>query len=182
MKKVFSTLVLSVMALLVFSSNVKAQNKIGYVSVDEVLSIMPEIKKVQNELASYDSSLQINYSETLKEYLAKDSSFKVDSPRLTPAVRKAKESDLEKLAGELNNFQQNYQNMVTEKRNELMKPVVEKAVNTIKEVAKTGGYTYVFAKDALLVQPEGDDLLPLVKKKLGITDAPAKPAAPKTNN
>ncbi|MBI1781195.1 MAG: OmpH family outer membrane protein [Sphingobacteriales bacterium] len=182
MKKV-STLVLTVMAMLVFGSNVNAQNKIGYVSVDEVLSVMPEIKKLQGELASYDSSLQINYTETLKEYLAKDSSFKVDSPKLSPAVRKAKESDLEKLAGELNNFQQNYQNMVTEKRNELMKPVVNKAVTTIKEVAKAGGYTYVFAKDALLVQPEADDLLPLVKKKLGIVDAPAaKPAVPKTNN
>jgi outer membrane protein len=182
MKK-FTTLVMAVMALVVFSSNVKAQNKIGYVSVDEVLSVMPEIKKVQNELASYDSSIQINYSETLKEYLAKDSSFKADSAKLSPAVRKAKEADLEKLATEINSFQQNYQNMVTERRNQLMQPIVEKAVNTIKEVAKASGYTYVFAKDALLVQPEGDDLLPLVKKKLGIADAPAaKPAMPKTNN
>jgi hypothetical protein len=30
-----------------------------------------------------------------------------------------------------------------------------------------------------LVQPEADDLLPLVKKKLGIADTPAKTAAPK---
>lgn len=182
MKKV-STLVLTVMALLVFSSNVNAQNKIGYVSVDEVLAVMPEIKKVQNELASYDSSLQINYSETLKEYLSKDSSYKADSAKLSPAIRKAKEQGLEKLAGDLNNFQQNYQNMVNERRNQLMQPIVEKAVSTIKEVAKVNGYTYVFAKDALLVQPEGDDLLPLVKKKLGIVDSPAaKPAPPKTNN
>lgn len=180
MKKV-TTLVMTVMALVVFSSNINAQNKIGYVSVDEVLSVMPEVKKVQGELASYDSSLQINYSETLKEYLAKDSAFKSDSAKLSPAVRKAKEADLDKLAGELQNFQQNYQNMLTEKRNQLMQPIVEKAVSTIKEVAKASGYTYVLTKEALLMQPETDDLLPLVKKKLGIVDAPAKPVA-KPNN
>lgn len=180
MKKV-TTLVMTVMALMIFGSDVKAQSKIGYISVDEVLGVMPEVKKVQGELASYDSSLQINYSETLKEYLSKDSSYKADSAKLSPAVRKAKESDLEKLAGELNNFQQNYQNMLTERRNQLMQPVVERAVTTIKEVAKANGYTYVLSKEALLVQPEADDLLPLVKKKLGITDAPAKPAA-KPNN
>ncbi len=181
MKKV-TTLIMTVMALVIFSSNINAQNKIGYISVDEVLGAMPEVKKVQGDLASYDSSLQINYSETLKEYLSKDSTFRKDSLKLSPALRQAKESELDKLAGELQNFQQNYQNMLTEKRNQLMQPVVEKAVATIKEVAKANGYTYVFSKEALLVQPEGDDLLPLVKKKLGITDAPAaKPAAPKTN-
>lgn len=175
MKKV-TTLVLTVMALMVFSSNVKAQNKIGYISVDELLSVMPETKKVQNELASYDSSLQINYTETLKEYLSKDSSYKADSVKLSPALRKAKEADLDKLVGELNNFQQNYQNMITEKRNALMQPLVEKAVSTVKEVAKANGYTYVLSKESLISYPDADDLLGLVKKKLGITDAPAKPA------
>lgn len=175
MKKV-TTLVLTVMALMVFSNNVKAQNKIGYISVDELLSVMPETKKVQNELASYDSSLQINYTETLKEYLSKDSSYKADSVKLSPALRKAKEADLDKLVGELNNFQQNYQNMITEKRNALMQPLVEKAVSTVKEVAKANGYTYVLSKESLISYPDADDLLGLVKKKLGITDAPSKPA------
>ncbi|MGE5107627.1 MAG: OmpH family outer membrane protein [Sphingobacteriales bacterium] len=179
MKKV-TTLVMTVMALVVFSSNINAQNKIGYISVDEVLSVMPEVKKVQADLAAYDSSIQINYSETLKEYLAKDSSFKSDSVKLSKAMRQAKESDLEKLYTELQNFQQNYQNMLTEKRNQLMQPVVEKAVATIKEVAKANGYTYVLSKESLISYPEADDLAGLVKKKMGIADVP-KPAANKPN-
>jgi outer membrane protein len=35
-------------------------------------------------------------------------------------------------------------------------------------VAKENGYNYVLAKEQLLVSPPADDLLPLVKKKLGI--------------
>ncbi|MBI2730807.1 MAG: OmpH family outer membrane protein [Sphingobacteriales bacterium] len=179
MKKV-TTLVMTVMALMVFSSNTNAQNKIGYISVDEVLSVMPEVKKVQGDLASYDSSLQINYSETLKEYIAKDSSFRKDSVKLSPAMRQAKETELEKLGTELQNFQQNYQNMLTEKRNTLMQPIVEKAVHTIKEVAKANGYTYVLSKESLISYPDTDDLLGLVKKKLGVADVP-KAAVTKPN-
>lgn len=173
---------MTVMALVVFSSNINAQNKIGYISVDEVLSVMPEVTKIQADLASYDSSLQINYSETLKEYITKDSSFRKDSVKLTPAMRQYKESELEKLGTELQNFQQNYQNMVTKKRNDLMQPIVEKAVSTIKEVAKANGYTYVLSKDALIYYPEADDLLGLVKKKLGIVDAPKPAVKPAVKN
>jgi outer membrane protein len=177
MKKV-TTLVMTVMALMVFTSNSNAQNKIGYISVDEILAVMPEVKKVQADLASYDSSLQINYSETLKEYLSKDSAFRKDSLKLSPALRQAKESDLEKLGSELQNFQQNYQNMIGEKRNQLMQPVIEKAVTTIREVAKTNGFTYVLSKEALISYPDADDLAPLVRKKLGIAET-AKPATAK---
>ena len=181
MKKV-TTLVIAVMAVMVFSSKSNAQNKIGYISVEEVLSVMPEVKKVQGDLASYDSSLQINYSETLKEYIAKDSAFRKDSIKLSPALRQAKQTDLEKLGTELQNFQQNYQNMINEKRSQLMQPIVEKAVATIKEVAKANGYTYVLSKEALISYPEADDLAGLVKKKMGIVDVPKPGVKPAGNN
>ena len=64
------------------------------------------------------------------------------------------------------------------KREELLGPVAQKANTLIQDVAKTAGYTYVFRKEALMVFPEADDLLPLVKKKLGPTAVtpPARPA------
>ncbi|HNU89285.1 MAG TPA: OmpH family outer membrane protein, partial [Ferruginibacter sp.] len=63
-------------------------------------------------------------------------------------------------------------------------PVREKAMDAIKAVAKEKGYSYVIdeSTNAILVAPPGDDLLPAVKAKLGIKDAPAaKPATPKNN-
>jgi outer membrane protein len=57
-------------------------------------------------------------------------------------------------------------------------PVAQKANGMVQEVAKASGYTYVFRKEALLVYPDADDLLPLIKKKIGAPAAPvAKPAA-----
>jgi outer membrane protein len=46
----------------------------------------------------------------------------------------------------------------------------------VQEVAKASGYTYVFRKEALLVSPEADDLLPLIKKRIGSAAPAAKPA------
>jgi outer membrane protein len=61
-----------------------------------------------------------------------------------------------------------------------MTPVAQKATALIQEVAKAGGYGYVLRKEALLVQPEADDLLPAIKKKLGGTAPPTpKPAGQK---
>ncbi len=54
------------------------------------------------------------------------------------------------------------------KQGELLQPVYNKIVTTIQAVAKENGYTYVYTKEALIVAPPGDDLLPLVAKKLNI--------------
>ncbi len=61
----------------------------------------------------------------------------------------------------------------------LMSPVIEKAQNAITKVAKENGLTYVFdlsAGSLIYYDDKGSvDLLPLVKKELGI---PAEKVAP----
>ena len=45
-----------------------------------------------------------------------------------------------------------------------------KQQQAIADVAKENGYSYIFdvSAGALLYQPDSDDILPLVKKKLGL--------------
>ena len=52
----------------------------------------------------------------------------------------------------------------------LMQPVMEKALNAIKEVGKENGFTYIFDMNAgiLYAAENSQDVLPLVKKKLGL--------------
>jgi outer membrane protein len=76
---------------------------------------------------------------------------------------------------ELQGFEQSYQQQMQQKQEELMAPVAQKANQLIADVAKASGFTYVFRKEALVVQPDADDLLPLIKKKLdGAPKPPAK--------
>jgi outer membrane protein len=170
---------LGMMVLGLFAAGqVSAQAKMAYVSVDEVVQLMPEYKKAMGEMSQYDSSLQITYAETLRELNRKDSIFRADSAKWSPALRTANREQMKKLFTDLQGFEQSYQQQMQQKQEELMTPVAQKANALISEVAKTSGYTYVFRKEALLVYPDADDLLPAVKRKLGpsAVTTPPKPA------
>jgi outer membrane protein len=176
MKKLVLMGIIAVTAIT--TNQVSAQSKTAYVSIDEVVQMMPEYKKAMGDLAQYDSALQINYAETVQELNRQDSILKADSTKMSNAVKAAKRENLRKLFTELQGYEQTYQQQMQAKNEELLSPVAQKANALISDVAKTAGYTYVFRKEALLVYPEADDLLPLVKKKLGpsaVTPAP-KPA------
>jgi outer membrane protein len=174
MKRVFfvGMMILGLMT----AGQVSAQTKMAYVSIDEVVQLMPEYKKAMGEMAQFDSALQINYAETVKELNRQDSMFKSDSVKMSNALRTANREKMKKLLVDLQSFEQTYQQQMQQRQEELMSPVAQKATALINEVAKASGYTYVFRKEALLVQPEADDLLPAVKKKLGpLAVTPTKP-------
>jgi outer membrane protein len=177
MKKLVLMGIIAVAALA--SNQASAQVKTAYVSIDEVVQMMPEYKKAMGDLAQYDSALQINYAETVQELNRQDSILKTDSLKMSNAVKAAKRENLRKLFTELQGYEQTYQQQMQAKNEELLSPVAQKANALITDVAKTAGYTYVFRKEALLVYPEADDLLPLVKKKLGPTAVtpPVRPGA-----
>ena len=60
---------------------------------------------------------------------------------------------------------------------ELFQPIQEKAVNAINEVAKAGGYVFVYdvisGSMAYVDEATVTDLGPAVRTKLGITETPA---------
>jgi hypothetical protein len=65
--KNFLSIGLVMIALLAFNPFLSAQTKTGFISIDEVVQLMPEYKKSMADIAQFDSALQINYGETLKE-------------------------------------------------------------------------------------------------------------------
>jgi outer membrane protein len=69
------------------------------------------------------------------------------------------------------------QQRIQQKSQDLIGPIKTKASEGIKATAKESGYAYVLESAAVLVGPPGDDILPLVKKKMGIKEPVAKPAA-----
>ena len=86
--------------------------------------------------------------------------------------------NLVKLYTRLQSYDQEAQEKAQKYAQDKIAPVRVKALDAIKTVAKEKGYTYVIdeASSSLLVMPPGDDLLPAVKTKLGIKDAPTAPA------
>ena len=170
-------IVAGVMALGVFSAS--AQNKIGYISLDELIGVMPEAEKADTELKEYQVSLQQQGQDMMKELGDKDSVFVRDSAKLSPSMREIKRNELIALYQKVQGWNQQAQDMYQQKLQEKLAPIRDKAMQTVKTVAKENGYSYVLDANSIMVGPPGDDLIDLVKKKLGIKDA-APATAPKT--
>ncbi|MFN8249086.1 MAG: OmpH family outer membrane protein [Ferruginibacter sp.] len=167
-------IVAGVMALGVFSAS--AQNKIGYISLDELIGVMPEAEKADTELKEYQVSLQQQGQDMMKELGDKDSVFVRDSAKLSPSMREIKRNELIALYQKVQGWNQQAQDMYQQKLQEKLAPIRDKAMQTVKTVAKENGYSYVLDANSIMVGPPGDDLIDLVKKKLGIKDAAPAPA------
>lgn len=167
-------IVAGVMALGIF--NASAQNKIGYINTDELIGVMPEAEKADVDLKEYQGALAQRGQEMMKELGAKDSLFVKDSARLSGSMKEIRRKELIELYQKVNNFQTDAQEMYQQKAQETIAPIREKAMDAIRVVAKENGYSYIFDVNAVIVAPPGDDVIALVKKKLGIKDAPPVPA------
>ena len=170
---------------LVATADVKAQNKIGYISSQELVSVMPETKKADSLLQDFRTALIQNATEKQNAFYAAIEKFNKDSVSLSEAVKSVKRTELTKMGQELGGEEERIQQQLQQKQQELIAPINKKAYDAVQAVAKENGYTYVFEKEALLVAPPGEDILPLVAKKLNIKLPPAAqtgttPPAPKT--
>ena len=96
---------------------------------------------------------------------------------MSDSVKDVKRGELQKMLTDLQSEDQRIQQQLRQRQQELIAPINKKAFDAIQAVAKESGYTYVFEKDALLVAPPGEDVLPLVAKKLNVK-IPAKGQAP----
>ncbi|HEX4850896.1 MAG TPA: OmpH family outer membrane protein, partial [Puia sp.] len=134
-----------------------------------LIASMPEAKKADSNLQDYSAALNQNFEDQKKEFNEQDSLLSTkDTAKYTAAQLIVKRQNLAQLYLKLQNYQQQASQLYQQHQQELIAPIQKKALDATQTVAKENGYTYVFLKDALLVSPPAEDLLPLVKKKLGI--------------
>lgn len=155
----------------VAAGSVQAQSqKSGYISVEQMVSIMPEVGKIDTLLQKFQTdSLNTEFASLIQEYNYKDSILnKTDTTKIPAAVKRQHRQDLESIAYQVQNWQQISQNVMQSKQQELLAPVYKKVMDAINLVAKENGYAFVYNQEALLVAPPSDNLLPMVAKKLNV--------------
>lgn len=173
MKKFFAIAVVA-MSLLIAAKPVTAQSKIGYISTEELISIMPETVKADSNLQQFRNALIQNAQEKQNTLESAIEKFNKDSATMTQARKDVQRTELQKMLQELQGEEQRIQQQLQQKQQELIGPINKKAFDAIQAVAKENGYGYVFEKNALLVAPPGEDIIPLVAKKLNIKLPPSQ--------
>lgn len=169
MNKIKLTIVLLVVAM---STTVFGQKtvKIGHINSNELLSSMPERAKIQKDLETYATDLRTTLETMRKEYEVKIKDFQGKQDVMTEVIKNSKIKEITDLEKRITEFQQTAEADLQKKEEELLQPVIDKAKEAINTVAKEGAYTYILDSSVgvVLYSVEGDDILPLVKKKLGL--------------
>jgi outer membrane protein len=168
MKKSASILLILV-ALAPAGAGLHAQGKMGCVSINEVIVAMPETKKADTTLAEYQEALQQQFDTYKAEYTQQTSLLgSADTAKFTKPQLDLKRKSLAEILAKIQGFEQEAGTMLEQKKTALFQPIQKKAEEAIQQVSRDNGYAYVFEKEGLHVYPPSDDILPLVKKRLGL--------------
>ena len=143
--------------------------KLGHLDVQKVMTSMPEFKKAQDDLAAKEQEIKKELTAMHENYQKLMQEYQANAKTLTELSRTAKEQEIQGLAERIQNFQQLAQEQMAKTQEDLL------IQNAVQAVGKEGGFTYIFAatpnfgQGALLYMADNsEDVLPLVKKKLGI--------------
>lgn len=171
MKKVFGILLFAAL-ILTAQEGVAQSLKTGHINRDDIIMAMPDYDSAMKQYNAYGQELtnelelmQVEYNNKLDQYVK-------DSKILTDLVKANKGQELADMQTRINNFQQQAQVQLQDKQAELLNPIVEKATTAINNVAKEGGYIYIYDVRTLVYVDtvKSTDLGPLVKARLGIKD------------
>ncbi|MCS7077198.1 MAG: OmpH family outer membrane protein [Bacteroidia bacterium] len=152
--------------------------KIGYTNVDYIVSLLPEAKKVEEDLVKYKQELEAAFKAKYDAYenALKAYSDGVKAGTISGPTKLQKEKDLLTMQEELGRLEKSSESQLAQKQQALLQPILDKVDKAIKEVAQENGYTYIFNSDAgagttpiLLHGPDDGNITDLLKKKLGIT-------------
>lgn len=183
MKKIiFSLLLISVIATA--SSNLMAQvQKIGYTNLDYILGLLPDAKKVETELKTYEEQLQKQLQTKYADYEKKLKDYQdgVAKGVMTDLIKEDKEKELMSMQNSIKEFEEGAKTSMQKKQVSLLEPVLAKVQKAIDEVGKEKDYSYILSTHAdyggsaiiLYAKSKEDNISDLVLKKLGVTPPPA---------
>lgn len=150
--------------------NVSAQSKIGHINSNNLLELMPERTKAAAEVEAFAKQLESQLKNMSAEYETKLRDYQSQQALMTEPVRQTKVQEITDLESRIQQFQLTAQESLQKKESEILKPLIDKARNAINTVAKEKGYDYILdtGLGVVLYFDTGDDILPLVKQKLGL--------------
>lgn len=165
MKKSIFVLVVALFA----SATMFAQKpvKLGHIDAQELIKIMPEVDSIQKKLMAEQEEAESMLKTMQSELQTLYAEYQSKRDQMSDLIKQTKEDELQDKDARIRQFAEQAQKRLQDRNEELFAPIQEKIKNAIAKVAKANGYTYIFTSGATLYEG-GDDILPLVKKEMGL--------------
>ena len=161
----------AVAAFVLAAMSVSAQVKLGHINTQELIQAMPETAEARKTLETKQTEIENELTNMQESFRTKLEEYSKSAETMSDVIRASKEQELNDLYGRIQSFQQIAMSDLEATQRRLMQPIMDKVLNAIKAVGKENGYTYIFdlsAGGVLYFAETADDVMPLVKKKLGL--------------
>lgn len=142
--------------------------KLGHINSQALMEIMPGRDSVQAILQKEVGELESNLKAMYAEYETRSNDYVQNQSGWTELIRQTKQREIQQMQQNIQEFQQNAQAQMQQREEELTRPIIDRAKKAIEDVAREGGYTYIFDGAGLLYSQDSEDIMPQVKKKLGL--------------
>jgi outer membrane protein len=144
--------------------------KFAHINSRELLSVMPEMTKADADLKKAAQEFDTQVETMVKQLEKQGQDFQASEKTMSDAIRELKVKEIQDFQARIQGFQQKAEEQLGKKKEDLYKPILEKADKAIKDVAREKGVDYVFdtSMGTLLFVKDSDSILAAVKAKLGI--------------
>ena len=150
--------------------------RFGYIDTEYILNKMPDYKKAQEEINMLSEGWEKEVQDMSKAIEAMYSALQAESVLLTDEMKKERSEAIKKKEEELKAYQKKvfgFDGLFFLKKQELVKPVMDKVWDAVDKVAKQNNLAIVFDKASQLVMIYTDpryDYTDFVLEELGLGD------------
>lgn len=166
---------IALLMMLVLPMGVFAQNlKFGHVNAQEIITVMPEFTKAQNDLQALQKQLGGELQRTQEEFNKKYQEFQqaMAKDSLPANIAERRQKELQDMMQRQEQFQQEAEQQMQKAQGDMLAPVYKKLDDAIKAVGVAEGVIYIFdlARTAIpyVNESQSVNLTAKVKANLGI--------------
>ena len=169
--KTMKHIAITACALLLAAAPLHAQGKLGHIDRQALMLALPERKTAETTMQDFAKKLDDKLKAMAEEYKTKAAEIQAGWDAMTQTQKDAAQRELGEMEQRIQTAQENAKEDLAKQEQELLAPMVERTDKAIKEVANANNFTYIFDSSTgmVLFYDKGEDILPLVKKSLGIT-------------
>ncbi|MGH8258271.1 MAG: OmpH family outer membrane protein [Steroidobacteraceae bacterium] len=163
-------------ALLLATSPVWAELKIGYVNYSQLLQQSPQAKTIQDALRAEFQPRQRELVTEQQSLKARADKFQRDAATMTDDQRDSTQKELRDTDRDLQTKQSELQDDFNSRKNEELSRLQHSLIETVQTYARTQGYDLVLA-EGVIYATSAIDITPAILARLKVGSGSAAPRA-----
>lgn len=168
--KTMKHIAITACALLLTAAPLHAQGKLGHIDRQALMLALPERKTAETTMQDFAKKLDDKLKAMATEYQIKVTEVQSSFATMTQTQKDAAQREIGEMEERITKAQETAKEDLAKQEQELMAPMLDRTDKAIRDVAAENNFTYIFdtSTGMVLYWEKGEDIMPLVKKKLNI--------------